>query len=370
MCTRWRGRSSASHRSPNTRAWRLSAFGTAMTSTPPGASLDAACSTSSPASGRCSSECQKTIAAHSPSSSRSGMARTSGRARLALQPQRLPAARRRARRAGFRRPRRHRAPAQAGRSHPDAAPADPGFAAARRRRPPRNARRSAGTSSRMPRPARPRSATGACSRLRSAHTGPVRTGRCASGPSGRPHQAQGRYSVSRAVRAGTETDTTVEANRVREPARPRQLPRSDAVCQLAAHYTLGRVPRVTAKRSRLALAALPVGLALLLAAWIVATPPWTAPDEASHYQRAMSIANGRILGPKLDYTNVPGTPTQLRFIDHDTRGVDDARAPVATRRRLHEWQAGRDRQLPGGGPQRQLPTADVLPARGGPARLP
>lgn len=83
------------------------------------------------------------------------------------------------------------------------------------------------------------------------------------------------------------------------------------------------MPRVTAKRSRLALAALPaLGLALLMAAWIVATPLWTAPDEASHYQRAMSIANGRILGPKLDYTNVPGTPAQLRFIDHDTRGVD------------------------------------------------
>jgi hypothetical protein len=64
-----------------------------------------------------------------------------------------------------------------------------------------------------------------------------------------------------------------------------------------------------------------VGLALLLAAWVVATQPWQAPDEASHYQRAMSIANGRILGPKLDYTTAPGTPTQLRFIDHDTRGV-------------------------------------------------
>ena len=64
-----------------------------------------------------------------------------------------------------------------------------------------------------------------------------------------------------------------------------------------------------------------MGLALLLAAWVVATQPWQAPDEASHYQRAMSIANGRILGPKLDYTTAPGTPTQLRFIDHDTRGV-------------------------------------------------
>jgi hypothetical protein len=82
------------------------------------------------------------------------------------------------------------------------------------------------------------------------------------------------------------------------------------------------VPSDTAKRSRLALAGLPaVGLALLLAAWVVATQPWQAPDEASHYQRAMSIANGRILGPKLDYTTAAGTPTQLRFIDHDTRGV-------------------------------------------------
>jgi len=140
---------------------------------------------------------------------------------------------------------------------------------------------------------------------------------------GRPHQAQGRDSVCPAIRAGTETDTAVEGNQVREPAGPGSYRVPARQCQLApAQYTLGRVPGGTAKRSRLAVAGLPaVGLALLLAAWVVATQPWQAPDEASHYQRAMSIANGRILGPKLDYTTAPGTPTQLRFIDHDTRGV-------------------------------------------------
>jgi Predicted membrane protein (DUF2142) len=71
-----------------------------------------------------------------------------------------------------------------------------------------------------------------------------------------------------------------------------------------------------------ALATLPaLGLLLLVVAWVVATPLWSAPDEASHYQRAMSIANGRILGPKLNYTTVPLTPFQLRYIDPNTRGV-------------------------------------------------
>ena len=110
---------------------------------------------------------------------------------------------------------------------------------------------------------------------------------------------------------------------MREPTGPGSCRVPARLCQLThAQYTLGPVRRVTAKRSRLALVGLPaVGLALLLAAWVVATQPWQAPDEASHYQRAVSIANGRILGPKLDYTTAPGTPTQLRFIDHDTRGV-------------------------------------------------
>ena len=64
--TRWRGRSSASQRSPNSRAWTLAGFGIATTITPPGHQQRAARSSAAPGSGRCSSECQKTIAAQRP----------------------------------------------------------------------------------------------------------------------------------------------------------------------------------------------------------------------------------------------------------------------------------------------------------------
>ena len=81
--------------------------------------------------------------------------------------------------------------------------------------------------------------------------------------------------------------------------------------------------RGTAKsleRPRVALVVL--GLVLLLSAWIMATQPFAAPDEASHYLRALSITNGRILGPKVRYPLVPGlTPTEMAWLDRDTRAV-------------------------------------------------
>jgi hypothetical protein len=65
-----------------------------------------------------------------------------------------------------------------------------------------------------------------------------------------------------------------------------------------------------------------LGLTLLLAAWIMATPPFAAPDEGSHYLRALTITNGQILGPKASYPQSPLlTPTQLAFLQHDTRAV-------------------------------------------------
>ena len=54
--------------------------GTATTTTPPGASRRAAWRIASPGSGRCSSECQKMTAAHSPFTSASGSSRRSSRA--------------------------------------------------------------------------------------------------------------------------------------------------------------------------------------------------------------------------------------------------------------------------------------------------
>ena len=64
------------------------------------------------------------------------------------------------------------------------------------------------------------------------------------------------------------------------------------------------------------------GFALLMAAWIAATAPFAAPDEASHYLRALTIADGQLLGMKVLYGPDPAlTPTQQEFINHDTRAV-------------------------------------------------
>lgn len=63
------------------------------------------------------------------------------------------------------------------------------------------------------------------------------------------------------------------------------------------------------------------GVTLLLTAWIAGTLPFDAPDEASHYQRALSISNGQILGPKIPYRGAWLSPLQRALINHDTRGV-------------------------------------------------
>ncbi len=64
-----------------------------------------------------------------------------------------------------------------------------------------------------------------------------------------------------------------------------------------------------------------VGVALLMTAWIAGTLPFDAPDEASHYQRTLSIVNGAILGLKIPYRGIWLPPLQRTFINHDTRGV-------------------------------------------------
>jgi hypothetical protein len=64
-----------------------------------------------------------------------------------------------------------------------------------------------------------------------------------------------------------------------------------------------------------------LGGALLMVAWIAATLPFTAPDEAWHYLRALSIANGQILGPKVDYTYVRLPPAEQAWTNRDTRAV-------------------------------------------------
>jgi uncharacterized membrane protein len=71
-------------------------------------------------------------------------------------------------------------------------------------------------------------------------------------------------------------------------------------------------------RTRLVLVG--VGLALLLMAWVVATRPFDAPDEASHYLRALTIANGHLLGPKVPYPGW-GSPTENAWARQGARGV-------------------------------------------------
>jgi hypothetical protein len=74
------------------------------------------------------------------------------------------------------------------------------------------------------------------------------------------------------------------------------------------------------RRPRVAL--LGLGYMLLVCAWIVATPPFGAPDEASHYDRAVGLNGGVILGRTVPYGPDPElTPTQRAFINHDTRAV-------------------------------------------------
>jgi Predicted membrane protein (DUF2142) len=64
-----------------------------------------------------------------------------------------------------------------------------------------------------------------------------------------------------------------------------------------------------------------VGVALLVAAWIAGTQPFGAPDEASHYVRALSITNGHILGRKVVYTGFPLSPAEEAWANHITRAV-------------------------------------------------
>jgi hypothetical protein len=74
--------------------------------------------------------------------------------------------------------------------------------------------------------------------------------------------------------------------------------------------------------ARLRLPLLGLGLALLLGAWLMATQPFNAPDEASHYLRALTIANGHVIGPKIPYAPAPPlTRAQFAWINRDTRGV-------------------------------------------------
>lgn len=64
-----------------------------------------------------------------------------------------------------------------------------------------------------------------------------------------------------------------------------------------------------------------LGLALLLGAWVVATRPFQAPDEPSHYLRAAGIASGQWLGPKAPYPAPWLPPAQRAWAQQGARAV-------------------------------------------------
>ncbi len=74
-------------------------------------------------------------------------------------------------------------------------------------------------------------------------------------------------------------------------------------------------------RLRLIPALVGLGLVLLIPAWVVSTRPFGAPDENAHYLRALSIANGSLLGPKVPFYEPGDSPAQLAWARQDSRGV-------------------------------------------------
>lgn len=73
-----------------------------------------------------------------------------------------------------------------------------------------------------------------------------------------------------------------------------------------------------------------MSLALLLTAWIAATRPFQAPDEPSHYLRALTLTEGHLLGPVARYDR-PVSAAARAFVDDSTRAVivpDDLAPPL------------------------------------------
>jgi hypothetical protein len=60
-------------------------------------------------------------------------------------------------------------------------------------------------------------------------------------------------------------------------------------------------------------------MTILIAAWIMSTSPFAAPDEQSHYIRALGLSQGVILGKKVPYPNPGLTIPEQVFLNRDTR---------------------------------------------------
>lgn len=60
------------------------------------------------------------------------------------------------------------------------------------------------------------------------------------------------------------------------------------------------------------------GFVLLVTAWVFSSTPFHAPDEPSHELRAVSIADGTMLGPRVNVA--ASTPAQTAYIRQNARG--------------------------------------------------
>lgn len=73
--------------------------------------------------------------------------------------------------------------------------------------------------------------------------------------------------------------------------------------------------------SRGRLLVLAAAIVLLMAGWVAATAPYWGNDEAAHFDRAITLLDGELIGPHVDYDNPGLTPAAHAFINHDTTAV-------------------------------------------------
>jgi hypothetical protein len=64
-----------------------------------------------------------------------------------------------------------------------------------------------------------------------------------------------------------------------------------------------------------------LGWALLIAAWVVANPPFAAPDETDHYLRAVGVSGGRLIGAPDPGARIGVTRTQVAWTAQEARLV-------------------------------------------------
>src|SRR3982750_1223185 len=80
--------------------------------------------------------------------------------------------------------------------------------------------------------------------------------------------------------------------------------------------------------------------ALLMAAWVVGNPPPSAPDEWSHYLRAVSLGHGQLLGTASGREGARAIVGQTRPPFLDDKTYEDELAWVAQNTRKVQLPAG------------------------------